>query len=369
MNDAVLETARCALSSRKATLAEAWIESLHHADGGFVDAGDICRHVVILADSAIDALCADVFDSAIANAIGVALANLSSAPRLLHAVLDSFMREMTAGLDGAHILALLPRLTAFQHAFAEGFIHTAQQHAGDGYIRAVADALPILLFALNRDGVFTLAVGKALETLALTSDDLIGHSIDEIAAIAPEVRAYFDAALAGETFTAMVEGRGRPFETRYAPQRAGDTIIGVIGVALDVTERTQLLEEVLQWRQQTIAHARPPRAPQPLQQGSGSRGQGSGMIGQHNAVPDRHTGSTVLPAAIDPTAMQAIDGLTPQERELVQLLVGGATNRQIALVFSVGEKAIEKRLAKLYAKLEVATRVEVVTLAVRAGLG
>jgi methylthioribose-1-phosphate isomerase len=37
-----------------------------------------------------------------------------------------------------------------------------------------------------------------------------------------------------------------------------------------------------------------------LQRGSGIRGQGSGMIGQHNAVPDRHTGSTVLPAAIAP---------------------------------------------------------------------
>jgi hypothetical protein len=85
----------------------------------------------------------------------------------MRAALGALVQVITTGLDHTQVLALLPRLTDVQHAVAEGFAHTVRQRAHDTYLRAVIDALPILLFALDHNGLFTLAAGKALETLAL----------------------------------------------------------------------------------------------------------------------------------------------------------------------------------------------------------
>jgi DNA-binding NarL/FixJ family response regulator len=60
--------------------------------------------------------------------------------------------------------------------------------------------------------------------------------------------------------------------------------------------------------------------------------------------------------------------LTKREREVLQLVVEGKTNQEIALALGISDKTVEKHLEGVYSKLGVASRVEAAVHAVRAGL-
>jgi PAS domain S-box-containing protein len=112
-------------------------------------------------------------------------------------------------------------------------------------LRTVVEGTPVVLFSLDRGGVYKLAEGRGLEALGLEPDEVAGRSIFELFADEPEVVATALRALAGETVAENVRIRGRIFETWYSPMRdEGGATSGVIGVATDVTER-KLAEEAL----------------------------------------------------------------------------------------------------------------------------
>ncbi|GAA3489573.1 response regulator transcription factor [Streptomyces cremeus] len=50
----------------------------------------------------------------------------------------------------------------------------------------------------------------------------------------------------------------------------------------------------------------------------------------------------------------ALDGLTPREREVLGLMAQGLTNQSIAARFVVSERAVEKHVANIFAKLGLA---------------
>jgi DNA-binding NarL/FixJ family response regulator len=60
--------------------------------------------------------------------------------------------------------------------------------------------------------------------------------------------------------------------------------------------------------------------------------------------------------------------LSPREREVVRLVAGGATNREVAKALDVGEETVKTLLARTYAKLGVRRRAEAVAEAQRQGL-
>jgi PAS domain S-box-containing protein len=225
---------------------------------------------------------------------------------------------------------LFPRITALHAAIASGLfaavrhrITTAheQNHAAlatahaatqmrcqwmEEHLRAIALSLPIVLFTIDRHGIITFIVGRGLAALEVTPDQLVGRAIVEVASAQPTIVTAIEAALRGEVVHVFTHANARPFETRCAPL-FDDTgaVTGVIGVSLDITER-----------------------PQPL------------------------------PANEGPP-------LTVDEKILLGLLATGRTNRQIGQELGLGSKAVEKRLAKLFARLGVATRTEAVALAFR----
>jgi DNA-binding NarL/FixJ family response regulator len=49
----------------------------------------------------------------------------------------------------------------------------------------------------------------------------------------------------------------------------------------------------------------------------------------------------------------ALDGLTPREREVLALMAEGRTNQSIARTFTVSERAVEKHIANIFAKLDL----------------
>lgn len=122
-------------------------------------------------------------------------------------------------------------------------------------LRTVIATAPIILFAFDREGVFTVSEGKALETLGLRSGELVGQSIFEVYREHPHMLAHARRALAGEAYTAVVQLDGFTFEMRLAPVRdARNDVTGVIVVATDITDRQQaeLLLRETEAREQAI---------------------------------------------------------------------------------------------------------------------
>jgi DNA-binding CsgD family transcriptional regulator len=59
--------------------------------------------------------------------------------------------------------------------------------------------------------------------------------------------------------------------------------------------------------------------------------------------------------------------LSPREREVVALVAGGASNRTIACILAVSEKAVEKRLTSAFTKLGVVSRTQITALVIAEG--
>jgi len=69
------------------------------------------------------------------------------------------------------------------------------------------------------------------------------------------------------------------------------------------------------------------------------------------------------------TAAPAIDQLTRREREVLELIALGHSNKRIALELDVAEKTVKTHVGHLLAKLGVADRTQAALLAVQSGLG
>ncbi|MEX1254976.1 MAG: PAS domain S-box protein [Dehalococcoidia bacterium] len=132
-----------------------------------------------------------------------------------NADLEERVRERTAELEGAY---------------------SALRESQERLTTIVSNA-PVVLFAVDKDGVFSLSEGKGLEALGLKSEEVVGRTIAEAFPNSPEVLSNVRRALAGEAFTATVKIRGLSFETHHQPLRAPDgSVTGFIGVGVDNTE-------------------------------------------------------------------------------------------------------------------------------------
>jgi two-component system response regulator DesR len=69
------------------------------------------------------------------------------------------------------------------------------------------------------------------------------------------------------------------------------------------------------------------------------------------------------PAAAGPATVS--DALTPRERDVLELLATGATNREIAARMHVGPDSVKKHAAAIYRKLGVRNRTEAVQRALQ----
>ena len=128
---------------------------------------------------------------------------------------------------------------------------TARRHAEDALraseerLRAVVSTAPLILWAADREGVFTLCEGHGLKGLGLDPWDVSGQKVVEVYTD-PSIAGHLCQALEGNSFHAEVTLGGRVFDSWYSPLRDSDRVItGVIGVAVDVTEHVRLSERLL----------------------------------------------------------------------------------------------------------------------------
>ncbi|MCA1688894.1 MAG: response regulator transcription factor [Actinobacteria bacterium] len=96
------------------------------------------------------------------------------------------------------------------------------------------------------------------------------------------------------------------------------------------------------------------------------------------AVRAAHAGEALLDPSVAARLVEAIAGspgsgdpvdqLTPREREVLELIGAGRSNKRIALELGVSEKTVKTHVGHVLAKLGVADRTQAAMYAVRAGL-
>jgi PAS domain S-box-containing protein len=105
-------------------------------------------------------------------------------------------------------------------------------------LRTVLSEAPLVVWAVDKDGVFTLSEGKGLAALHLKPGEVVGKSVYDVYKDSPSVIDNHRRSLAGETVKASLLVADRSYETTYIPLRGKEGgIIGVMGVAVDITGR------------------------------------------------------------------------------------------------------------------------------------
>lgn len=105
-------------------------------------------------------------------------------------------------------------------------------------LRTVVTGAPVVLFALDKDGIFTLSEGRGLDALGLKPGEIVGQSVFDVYRDVPQIIEHIRDALDGKEVAVTAEVAGLTFESRYTPiKRASGEVFGVIGVATDVTEQ------------------------------------------------------------------------------------------------------------------------------------
>jgi PAS domain S-box-containing protein len=105
-------------------------------------------------------------------------------------------------------------------------------------LRTIVTGAPIVLFALNDQGNFTLVEGMGAVGAAFASPELVGQSVFDAYAQMPDLLEIVREALSGRVAVSTIEVGSLAYEVRCSPYASHDgTRDGVVGVATDVTER------------------------------------------------------------------------------------------------------------------------------------
>jgi diguanylate cyclase (GGDEF)-like protein len=113
------------------------------------------------------------------------------------------------------------------------------------------------LFAVNQDRVFTMAEGRALDALGVTSELVVGASMYQLLKNVDAFFAAVERTLAGDEVVDTVKIARTWLEVRLVPQRDEQgNIVGAIGVGTNVTDRRKIEQELLDSQEQyrTLAY-------------------------------------------------------------------------------------------------------------------
>ncbi|NTW59497.1 MAG: PAS domain S-box protein [Nitrospirae bacterium] len=152
----------------------------------------------------------------------------------------------TSGAEELHILgqSFIRMRDAIREKMEDLAARNEALRISEDRLRSVVENTPVVLFALDPQGRFTLSEGKGLAVLGLRSGQVVGQSALEIYRDSPTALAGIRRALAGEAFSTTTDIGGLVFEVWYSPVKsAADELLGTIGVGTDITMRKRAEEE------------------------------------------------------------------------------------------------------------------------------
>lgn len=109
------------------------------------------------------------------------------------------------------------------------------------------EQVPAIVWACDLDLKVTFAGGAPLHDMGLRPDDLYGVELREYFGNSPDasrIIAYVRRALAGEKVIYEAQWQGTVYESHLCPMHDDGVISGVLGIALDVTQRRRMEDEL-----------------------------------------------------------------------------------------------------------------------------
>jgi PAS domain S-box-containing protein len=104
-------------------------------------------------------------------------------------------------------------------------------------LRTTVEASPIVLFTLDKQGLFQISTGAGLKRLGLKPGEVVGQSVFELYKHAPDIIDCITRALKGEVISHTTEVAGVTWDTHYVPMLdEKNAVQGVVGAAFDITE-------------------------------------------------------------------------------------------------------------------------------------
>ncbi len=113
-------------------------------------------------------------------------------------------------------------------------------------LRTVINNIPIILWTTDKDGIFTMSEGQALDKLALQPGQVVGISIfDLYAEYDDQLEVLKNALEKGKTYESIDRVGKTIFNAKVFPLRnERDEIAGLIGMSIDVTDRFEYEEKL-----------------------------------------------------------------------------------------------------------------------------
>jgi len=143
-----------------------------------------------------------------------------------------------------------PRLEVPKSSSGAGSSGAGPIPQSESWLRAILSSAPIILWAIDKDGVFTLSEGLGLAALGLKPGEVVGRSVFEVYREHPDILTHHRRALAGEAVTSVGEVGGVALAVQYAPIRdSSGQVTGVIGVGTDISEQRRMEEALRQSNQ------------------------------------------------------------------------------------------------------------------------
>lgn len=135
------------------------------------------------------------------------------------------------------------RHTELEHEVAERKKAQEALRQNELRLRTLAVNAPAILFALDGDGVITASEGQGLRAFGREQNELVGQSIFDLYRDKPMILELARRALAGEEIDTSIELAGVTLGVRsFSLRDDAGKVSGVVGVAIDVTERRQAAE-------------------------------------------------------------------------------------------------------------------------------
>jgi DNA-binding CsgD family transcriptional regulator len=180
--------------------------------------------------------------------------------------------------------------------------------------------LPLIVFATDARGVFTIAAGAGLKVLGRKQGEAVGKNAADLYADNPVVLAAIRRALAGEQVTYRAAIKGRVWESIYIPQFGPrGALIGTVGAAFDVTDEERWV----------------------------------GTLGE------------LIQARVNRLSRAA--QLSAREEEVLDLMLLGRTRSDVALALGISERTAKYHVEKVLQKLGAESRVDLLRIVLQTG--
>ncbi|WP_058996356.1 ATP-binding protein [Haloarcula sp. CBA1127] len=131
------------------------------------------------------------------------------------------------------------RVVAFIHDVTEIRRQERKHTERSKQLQTLIENLPVVVFTLNPDGVFTYSAGKGLDELGIEPGEFEGASVFEVYSQYPDIITAVERALDGEEVRVTQEIDGLVFETWYRPVFDDGELTQVVSVARDITDLKQ----------------------------------------------------------------------------------------------------------------------------------